>query len=282
VSRPPQEHPSLTHRCPFCGADPGTPCLTHRGRELDWPHARRIQLVDPAPVLPNRRALCCHCGNLRTFKEARNERGWFGDNAAWHREIADMKCDACRAIMPHALLAQDNASWRDVDEMQQRVALGGDLPKGWHWDVSRIREYRAKLPRNPKLHHFFSVADADEARARGETRIPALCGDIAEIPGEWSRGTCDDDIVEPQEVQWDTEFEDPETGLWWLDMDCVNCLSITNARRRCWRHKAVNREINELLKTADAATWDLEESEIVRDALRRIVNNRQRSSGCEE
>lgn len=50
-----KDHPALIHRCPFCSADPGTPCLTRSGRELAWPHNRRceVDLRKPRPTFDN-------------------------------------------------------------------------------------------------------------------------------------------------------------------------------------------------------------------------------------
>lgn len=39
------------------------------------------------------------------------------------------------------------------------------------------------------------------------------------------------ELIAPGRIDWDTEFEDPKTGLWWVDMDCVDCLRVANAQR---------------------------------------------------
>ncbi len=64
----------------------------------------------------------------------------------------------------------------------------------------------------------------------------ALCGDIRPVPRSFS-GKPSSDQVQADRIDWDTEFEDPDTGLWWVDMDCVNCLRITNERRRTRRRE---------------------------------------------
>ncbi|GLP83585.1 hypothetical protein TUM20984_50050 [Mycobacterium antarcticum] len=60
----------------------------------------------------------------------------------------------------------------------------------------------------------------------------ALCGDTTTVPrGEWSKRSDKPGPVASDRIDWDTEFEDPETGGWWVDMDCVNCLRVTNEQR---------------------------------------------------
>lgn len=44
-------------------------------------------------------------------------------------------------------------------------------------------------------------------------------------------------MAQPREIDWDTEFEDPETSLWWVDMSCVDCLRVANDRRRARRRE---------------------------------------------
>ncbi len=79
---------------------------------------------------------------------------------------------------------------------------------------------------------------AEEARANGDTQMQAICGEPAKIPGAWSNeGRTMREEVEPDRIDWDTEFEDHDTGLWWVDMECGNCLHISNDRRRKWRRE---------------------------------------------
>jgi hypothetical protein len=137
--------PALDHDCPFCGATAGLPCRAHRGkgRELERSHSRRIDLArTDRYVTPIRQALCCECGQVSEFKQARNWRGWFGDNSEWHRELGDLKCDQCGSLTPHALLSADPDRHRD--EEMQRAALGEDVGG---WDYQRLRrEYRQGPP----------------------------------------------------------------------------------------------------------------------------------------
>lgn len=230
-----EPHRALAHRCPFCRADPGQACRTHRGRgaETNWPHSRRVELVNPVPKIPPTRAICCTCGSIRTCKEPRNKRGYWGD-PNWHRQLGDLKCQACGRATTHALLEREDRVNPNIDEIMQQVALGAAVPQGWHFDAERLRRtYReTSVPRNPNLHHWFDKGQADKLRGQGETHMPALCGDIARIPESWGGDAAHNNLIEPDDIDWDTELEDPETGLWWVDMDCVNCLHVTNERRR--------------------------------------------------
>lgn len=245
---------ALKHRCPFCHADPGQPCRTHRGRgrEVDWPHSRRIALSRPAPdareQAPRRtNALCCVCGNLRTVSTdyRRVQDPNFSYNGHNHcegwRMTQSLKCDACGEPTRHAILIEEDGRYgrhRDYDEIRQRYVLGGDWPdERYAPDRERMRaEYFAMFPRNPKLRHRYYLADASESRAAGETRMKALCGADMGVPTE----ACDNapektpegELHKPDRIDWDTEFEDAETGLWWVDMQCVDCLRVSNDSRR--------------------------------------------------
>lgn len=44
------------------------------------------------------------------------------------------------------------------------------------------------------------------------------------------------ELVEPDEFH-DVEYEDENTGLWWVDMVCVNCLRVTNEQRQTRRRQ---------------------------------------------
>ena len=246
-----EPHPALAHSCPFCGVDPGRPCRTHRGRghELDHPHSRRITLARPdiqaieavAKVPVN--ALCCECGQLRTvsadysrYRDPNHADSDQGKTGGW-RLTQTLKCSACGDRTRHALLRRHDAPYRDADEQRQQWILGHDVD-GWGSDRGWARaEYFAQFPRNPKLHHWFDTNQADEARQRGETHMAALCGATDTVPKSWSNRSKKDDPVAPDEVDWDTEFEDPETGMWWIDMDCVDCLKNANDRRQVRRRQ---------------------------------------------
>ncbi len=152
----------------------------------------------------------------------------------------DLKCDACGRTTRHALLR--SGEHRDAAEDYQRVALGGK-PTDRYEDVERARrEFRLGLPRNPYLTHRRYTADAQKAWDDGTKMVIALCGEPIEVKVDPRQATKYD---KPEhrlngylvaEQLSDTEYEDPKTGLWWLDMDCVDCARLSNeahyARRR--------------------------------------------------
>lgn len=241
-----EPHPALNHRCPFCHAAPGEPCRTHRGhgRELDHPHSRRIMLTRPdlqavvAAAATRRHALCCECGHLRTFSsnysfshDDENLGGClFTDPRGW-QATGTLKCSHCGTRTRHALLAADHS--RDLTEDYQRYVLGGDWPHKYAPDRERLRaEYFAQFPHNPRLRHLWGVADEKAAREAGQAHVPARCGAPIELPpAEQIIKIPPGETVKPGRIDWDTELEDAETGLWWVDMDCVDCLRVSNTRR---------------------------------------------------
>ncbi|MEZ0355490.1 hypothetical protein [Mycobacterium sp. SA01] len=117
-------------------------------------------------------------------------------------------------------------------------------------EVLRAR-YFAQFPRNPSLDHRYWVNEARDAWADGSKRVTALCGApmiLQRDPnGPAADQTPDDELVEPDDMS-DTEYEDPETGLWWVDMACVDCIAVANGVRLERQRKALMREL------IDAAT----------------------------
>ncbi|OBF52537.1 hypothetical protein A5778_15575 [Mycolicibacterium monacense] len=200
---------------------------------------RRIALVDDW-VRQNQdrrreteQALCCECGNLRTCKQPRNYVSERSDLQTWHRMTGDLKCDACGRITRHALLR--SGEFRDAAENYQRMALGGE-PQSHLEDVGRARrEYRLGLPRNPYLKHWWIKEEGQAAWDSGEKAVVALCGETITVERDprsttFSTRGSTGELVEPEEVR-DMEYEDPETGLWWAETDCVDCLRVSNERR---------------------------------------------------
>lgn len=256
-------HPAMTHRCPFCGADPGTPCRAHRGRgrELTWPHSLRIRI--DRPPTPAKQALCCQCGQLRTYKHASRAGRSYRREDEWRRRwIGQLKCSHCCAITTHALLIDPDASYRDDDERKQLLALG-DRPRDKYerfTDLERLqRDYHDALPRNPYLHHRYWTSQAREAWQAGRRDVPALCGATMALnrdpDGPSSKKETSGQLA-PDEVR-DQEYEDADTGMWWMDMDCVDCLRVANAdrlRRKRQLMRAWLFWIAERLYTHDATT----------------------------
>jgi hypothetical protein len=102
----------------------------------------------------------------------------------------------------------------------------------------------------------------------------ALCGESIDTPPpeRHRRGKPATEPVAPQELT-DTEFEDPETGLWWLDMDCVDCLRVGNRAIAEWQRRRLEHLLLTFLvhpeKVADHQVAD------VLEYLERINGERQ-------
>lgn len=233
---------TMMYRCPFCHADPGQGCRTHkgRGRELDYPHSRRIALTHGPVQADRQQALCCECGQLRTVSERyysgtqsdpNRGGGLFTDPRGWF-DTKSLKCEHCGRQTRHALLAPDKRM-PEFAERYQNYVLGGQWDGNYAPDRERLRaEYFAQFPRNPNLHHRFWSDEADKLRAQGETHMPAVCGAIDEIPRSWSsKKPAEGELIEPRRIDWETEYEDPDTGEWWIDMQCVDCLRVANEQR---------------------------------------------------
>ncbi|WP_131822578.1 hypothetical protein [Mycobacteroides chelonae] len=179
-----------------------------------------------------RQALCCECGQLRTCALPRNHilGGWglhtpFGDG---HREVCELKCDHCGRRTRHALLMR---LYQTHDEDMQLVALG-DPHEGYTPDqLDMLRDnYRKGLPRNPFLEHMFYTSDLEKARADGSLTARTLCGEVVAVDDsrfDYGTGYEVRAYRKPEEVR-DQEYEDPRTGLWWVEQDCVDCLRVSN------------------------------------------------------
>jgi len=201
-----------------------------------------------------RTAICCICGSIRTFKRSRNHRQenyWLAGpvDLDWHREVGDLKCAECGRVTTHALLHPEGNWAQDHAEMMQRVATGNSHG---HLGADQLAEVRAKfrqgLPRNPGLNHFRYDRAAQAAWDAGERTVKALCGEVVRIhrdpsgPSSSSRRSGADDSrqIKPKQVR-DQEYKDPETGLSWTEVDCVDCL-------RTW-HLELLRQRREVLAT---------------------------------
>lgn len=180
----------------------------------------------------SRQALCCECGQLRTCVHPRNHvlggLGLYTPFGDGHREVCELKCDHCGRRTRHALLMR---AYQDHDECMQKVALGDPHEGYTDAELDRLRDnYRNGLPRNPFLEHMFYTADLEKARADGSTTARTLCGEVVEIDdSRFDYGAMHEvqDYRAPGEVR-DQEYEDPKTGLWWVEQECVDCLRISN------------------------------------------------------
>lgn len=253
---------ALEHDCPFCGAVAGQACRTRNsGRDQSHPHSRRMALTTPKDErkTPRVNALCCICGELRTVSEhywtkrddpnaghspLAKENGW--------RSTKTLKCAACGEPTRHAVLRRADCAHRDSDEAQQRIALGDPDtgPYGRYTDLERVRrEYREMpFPRNPYLTHRRWNADAQKAWDDGTKKVIALCGEPIEVKVDPRQAkkyadTRNDAGYLVAEIVSDIELTDPETGLEWVDMDCVDCCRVANvhhvAEQRRWLEKAL-------------------------------------------
>lgn len=196
-----------------------------------------------------RKALCCICGSVRTCRRARNHREenyWFSRriDLDWHRETGELKCQECGRVTTHALLHPEGDWAVDHAEMMQRVATGnthGHLNEAQLAEV--VAKYRQGLPRNPYLYHRWYVEDAQAAWDTGKRTVKALCGETIKLKRDPSgpSSRCakgDDGQVKPERVR-DQEYEDAATGLWWAEIDCVDCL-------RTWHLELLRRRRNKL------------------------------------
>lgn len=240
---------ALKHRCPFCRSDPGQLCRAQRGagRELDHSHSRRIALSKPqTETTPKRqRALCCVCGQQRTvsanhFAGSKDPNTEYTNRGKGWRSTKTLKCDACGEQTRHAVLRAEDETRPDWDEIHQRIALGDPDRSKYPFSeesIKRLRkEYRELFPRNPYLKHRYFVKEAKAAWADGSKTVIALCGEQITLKTDPGRPSKKKDSETPGELVaeqlGDTEYEDPDTGLWWIDMDCVDCCRVSN--RKHW------------------------------------------------
>ncbi|BDB43326.1 hypothetical protein Mkiyose1665_18290 [Mycobacterium kiyosense] len=229
-------------------------------REAEWPHRRRTAAANPTPPPAVKQALCCQCGQLRTYKQAKAERGPFDPLDRWRRRwVGSLKCSHCAVVTRHALLIPHSCSYRDSDEREQALALG-DAPRTQMeqlTDLERLRpEYRAAFPQNPNLRHLWRVSDEAAARQAGQRQVATLCGGTHQLLGDHTLARAErlkPEYLAPAPVRAD-EYEDLDTGMSWRDGDCVDCLRVYNAqvlskRRRDLRARLVRAFV---LATKDA------------------------------
>lgn len=249
----------LNFHCPFCGAEPGQPCRAHRGKgaEIKHPHSRRIWSGKPRPETPRQQALCCECGQLRTvsvdyagrYNDPNYSYGGFEDKRGW-RKTTTLKCEPCGQRTRHALLlGPEQVDWT---ETAQRFVLGGESDSQYWDDAHRKRlraEYFAQFPRNPELSHRYWVTAAKKAWDAGERTITALCGAPMALDFDPNKPSSNsgNGLIKPDRIDWDTEYEDAQTGLWWIDMHCVDCLAVSNRIRMSLRRERLTEWLRWLL-----------------------------------
>lgn len=194
-----------------------------------------------------RQAICCTCGAIRTCQRPRNhqhENYWLIGQVDrnWHRELGDLKCANCGQVTRHAILHPDgDSSFRDHAERITRIALGGSDSYTNAYPALRDRvraAYRQGRQANPYLNHMWSASDAEAARKAGKTTVMTYCGEVETIP-EKSKSVAAGQLLKPADVRWDDDYEDPETGSWWIEMDCPDCLRFVNDHRMAARRSTV-------------------------------------------
>lgn len=201
------------------------------------------------------KALCCVCGNLRTCSRPRNhqaENYWLTGpiDRQWHRETGDLKCSECGKVTRHALIHPDKDTFRDHAERITRLALGTTTdPLSDNSEVvSRIRAaYQQGRRMNPFLTHLWSGREKAAAREAGRTHVTTYCGEVVELPPEdeqFSIGP--DDAAEPDEGNWDEEYQDDE-GQWWVATACVDCYRVANELRMARRRTVLKDWLVQLL-----------------------------------
>lgn len=201
-----------------------------------------------------KQALCCVCGALRTCRRSRNHRPenyWLTGTVDrdWHRETGDLKCSECGQVTRHAIIHSDKDSFKDHAERLTRIALGTTIDPVCNDRnaVERVRSaYRQGREANPLLKHMWLISDEDAARNAGRKYVTTHCGEQVLIPRK-TKEHPQEGFAEPDEVRWDQEYEDPATGRWWVEMDCVDCFRASNERRMARRRELLKEWLTWLL-----------------------------------
>jgi len=178
----------------------------------------------------------------------------------WQREVGDLKCEECQRITTHAILLPDN-NMRDHAENLRKAATGWvfkSLTAGGH---QRLQEkWREGRPRNPYLRHLWYISDEKKARKAGDTHFLAICKERIEVPKKTEKERDAsyglDEFVKPSQFH-DVDREDPETGLWWYDLECPDCLYRANTIALEEQRKALQEKMQAVvdkISTLDAQT----------------------------
>lgn len=210
-----------------------------------------------------KQALCCVCGALRTCRRPRNHRSenyWLHDpiDRNWWRETGDLKCSECGKVTTHAIIHPEKDTFRDHAERITRIALGtttDPMVRDEKWRTRVQAAYRQGREPNPLLNHRWSAAAGDAARQAGSDFVITYCGEKHELPKN-TRNIPAGEIAVPDPVRWDQEYEDPNTGLWWTEMDCVDCYRVSNEHRMAQRRKLLAEWLVWILAKADQRVPD--------------------------
>ncbi|MEZ0341526.1 hypothetical protein ACAG25_16260 [Mycobacterium sp. pV006] len=208
-------------------------------------------------------ALCCVCGNLRTCRRPRNyrrENYWLSGpiDRDWHRETGDLKCAECGRVTSHAILHPEQDSFRDHAERITNIALGmGDPVAPRVCEEIRMRYRQNDFPKNPLMNHRWWKSVENEARAAGQKRFPAMCGELVDMPEQVRENGRDitemeapTHLTDPKRADWD--WLDVETGLTWTYYgECVNCLRVRNTWLLEQRRKNVAAQLIKIAAVID-------------------------------
>lgn len=185
-----------------------------------------------------KKALCCVCGTIRSCRRPRNyrrENYWLSGpiDRDWHRETGDLKCCECGRVTTHAIVLPADDTRRDHAEILHKAATGWVYRATSAEAHQRVQQrWRQGMPRNPYRRHIWWISDEKKARDAGEEFFLTICKERIPVPkrtaAERNTSTPTDEFIEPREFH-DVDREDPETGLWWFDVDCVDCLYRANS-----------------------------------------------------
>lgn len=208
-----------------------------------------------------KQALCCVCGNIRQCRRPRNHRPeniWLHGpvDRDWHRETGDLKCDECGRITTHAILLPANSTYQDHAETLRKIATGWVRKSLTDEDYRRIRSaWRQGVPQNPRKRHLWWSSELHEARDAEKQTFEAICK--AEIPvpkmeskNKGAKTYGYDELIAPNRFH-EVDLEDPETGLWWYEVDCTDCLHRANDIALGEQRKSLKVKMQEIVDKID-------------------------------
>jgi hypothetical protein len=186
----------------------------------------------------------------------------------WHREVGDLKCETCNAVTRHAIISAAERADTHAEVLHQVATGWGNRvvdADGNGPSRRRIEEaWRQGLPRNPYLNHLWWISDEKKAREAGRTHLLAVCMEPIPVPEPSAPGRTTstfghDEIVKPREFH-DVDREDPETGLWWYDLRCPDCLLRSNAMAL----QAMRKQLVDRLLQLTISANDLDQGAVVK------------------